>query len=192
MTTSIKICSDASVLVGAAPIQSFDEDTVEAITAEAVYENIYENLLRYRPWTFAREYFEPNLIQKTPETGYKYAYLLPNTTISVIDIGGVKFKLVGKNELHTDLENPRVYAIVKPDENSLPSDFILALKYAIASEISVPIIEDTTKAQFYEAKLAMQIRRAADNDLSQEPSENMDFDSPLYDAHFGGVYPREY
>lgn len=190
MTTKIKICSDASVLIGASPIQSFDEDTVEAIVAESVYEDIYENLLAYRPWTFAREYFEPNLIQKTPETGYKHAYLLPNTVVSVMDIGGARFKLVSKNELHTDIENPRVYAIVKPNENSLPSDFLLALKYAIASEISVPVIEDTTKAQFYEQKLARQIMRAADNDLAQEPSEDMAVDSDLYDAHFGGVYPR--
>lgn len=185
MTTKIKICSDASVLIGAAPIQSFEEDSVEAITCEASYDDIYENLLRYRPWTFAREFFEPALINKKPETGYKYAYLIPNTVVTVMDVGGAKFKLVGKNELHTDIKDPRAYVIVKPVESDLPSDFILALKYAIASEISVPVIEDTTKAQFYEAKLSRQIQRAADNDLAQEPSEQFALESDLYFAHFG-------
>jgi hypothetical protein len=190
MTTDIKICSDASVLIGAAPIQSFDEGTAESITASAIYEDTYENLLRYRPWTFAREYFYPNKINKTPNTGYKYAYLIPNTVVSIMDIAEGKggrqdqFKLVGKNELHTDVVNPRVYALIKPKEGDLPADFVLALKYAIASEMSVPITDNTTKAQFYEQKLAMQIKRAADNDLAQEPAEDIGFNSELYYSHY--------
>lgn len=181
--TDINICSSASLLIGGSPIQSLGEDgTVESIVAGEVYTDIYENLLRYRPWTFAREYINPNRINKTPETGYKYAYLLPNTVISVMDIGGSRFKIVGKNELHTDLENPRLYAITKPQERDLPSDFVLALKYLLASEMAVPVTENTTKAQYYEQKAAMQIIRASDNDLAQETPEDIDWESPLYDA----------
>lgn len=188
--TDISICSSASTLIGGSPIQSLGEDgTMESEVASEIYTDIYENLLRYRPWTFAREYIKPNRINKTPTTGFTYAYLLPNSVITVLDIGGSRFKIVGKNELHTDAENPRLYATVKPREQDLPSDFVLALKYLLSSEMAVPITENTTKAQYYEQKAAIQVMRAADNDLAQESPDELDWDSPLYDAaHDLGTY----
>lgn len=183
LPNKLKLCSNASILIGGAPIQSFDEGSVEAIVADAIYEDVYENLLRHRPWTFCREYIinPPKVNAKSP-MGYKNIYLIPNTVLIVEDIGGADFKLK-LNQIHTNAENITVSAINKPDEAILPADFTLALTYLLAAEMAVPVTENTTKAEFYEKKAAVQVMRAVDNDLAQEPLLPLDNDS-LYYSHF--------
>lgn len=183
LPNKIKICSTASTLIGGAPIQSFDEGSVEAEIAQSLYEDMYENLLRYRPWTFCRDYIKPPLSNKESVFGYKYVYVIPNTVLTVEDIGGADFRLK-LNELHTNEKDPVVSVLLKPDEAILPADFTLALTYAIAAEMAVPVSENTTKAQYYEQKLAAQIMRAADNDIAQEPAQSFD-NSPLFMSHYG-------
>lgn len=181
----IKICSAASILVGGLPIQTFDEGTVESLTADSMYDDCYEDLLRYRPWTFAREYHTPVKVNKVSKAGYKHVYLIPNTVITVMDIGvNAPFKLVGKNELHTDVENPRVRVVVKPQETDLPADFLLALKYKLAKDFAIVIREEVTRSQWCEDQLNKALLAAAANDLEQEPAEDLDYYDPLFDSHY--------
>ncbi len=185
LETDVSIASAASVMLGASPIQSFDEDTVEAQTAKAVYTSVYENLLSYRPWTFCKEYKEPGLITETPETGYKYSYQLGRGVVKVLDIGEpLPYKLIGGRELHTDVKNPRVQIIVKPKEQDLPQDFVYAFKCLLAAAMAPTITDNTTQAQYYDQKGTQLLLQAADNDSAQEPQQSIFTHSELLSARY--------
>lgn len=187
MDTDVSIASAASVLLGANPIQSFDEDTVEAQTAKVIYTSVYENLLSHRPWTFSREYKTPALITKEPSTGYKYAYQLGRGVVKVLDLGSpVPYRLIRQRELHTDVENPRVQVQIKPKEQDLPQDFVLAFKYLLASAMALTITDNSTTAQYYDQKGTQLLMQAADNDLAQEPMEPILGYSDLMTSRFSG------
>lgn len=165
-----KICSDACLLLGASPINSFDDGTVESEVCASVYDDLYDNLLAHRDWTFARDYIKPNLLNKESILGYKYVYHKPANVISILqDYKATEYKIVGYNEIHTNEKDLILFAKVKPDEAVLPADFVLALKYLIAAEVAIPVTEDGSRAQYFEQKAPLQIARAIDNDLTQEP-----------------------
>lgn len=185
LESDVSIASAASVMLGASPIQSFDEDTVEAETAKAVYTSVYENLLSYRPWTFARDYKTPVLITETPETGYKFSYQLGRGVVKVLDLGHpVPYRLIGGRELHTDIKNPRVQVLLKPKEQDLPQDFIYAFKCLLAAAMAPTITDNINQAQYYDKKGTQLLQQAADNDLAQEPMESILGHSDFMDSRF--------
>ena len=94
INTDTSIVSDACVIIGSEPINSFDEETVEAEAARAVYQTAYESLLRYRPWSFATKQIRPARLDlpitrqdRRLDSGYMFAYRIPGTVISILDLG---------------------------------------------------------------------------------------------------------
>ena len=51
--TSLSICSDALVMLGAKPISSFDEGTDEASISDRLYGDIKNQALMLYPWSFS-------------------------------------------------------------------------------------------------------------------------------------------
>jgi hypothetical protein len=51
--TSLTICSDALLMLGAKPISSFDEGTDEASVANRLYSDIRDQSLAMYPWSFS-------------------------------------------------------------------------------------------------------------------------------------------
>ncbi len=179
------IINKAVILNGGSPV-SGDDGSDEWEISNTFYDDVYENLLRHMPWTFAREYLTLNLTDEESPIGYKYIYQIPNTVITVMDINSYNsFKLVGKNKLHTDDKDGVARCIVKVDENKLPADFVKALEYLLAAEIAIPLFEDSNRAKAYEDKAYKQIQRAIDNDLAQEPADSLVDYNTIYAAHFG-------
>lgn len=164
------ICSDACVLIGADPINSFDDMSVESEACKAVYHEVYENLLRHRDWTFTRDYVCLNKLNKCSYLGYKYVYQIPNTVIGVLQgYNAIEYKITNNKELHCNVDNFVAYCKVRPDESQLPLDFVLLMKYAIAADISTPVTENASIQGNFEQKTALQMTRCVNNDLIQEP-----------------------
>lgn len=185
-TKQLEIASAASVLAGGDKIEAWDEDTIEAEAVRAVYADVYENALAHKAWTFAREIIEPQLIQKEPKSGYKYAYKIPAEVVKVLNLRHpVEYTIIKRRELHTNEMNPRVECTVKVQEEELPGDFVLALKHLLASKVSIPIAENATRANALEGLGTKYIMQAADNDLAQEPGSYVE-EWDLFDSHFGG------
>ena len=179
--TKLSICSSASVLIGGSPIQSFEEETVESIVAQSIYDNVYENLLSFRDWSFAKKYLDLTKMNKTPKSGFSSVFLIPNEVLHVIS-ADTSYDLIGSNELHCSSDKVRAYVLVKPREEQLPAHFLLALKYLLASELAVPVTENTTKAQWYESKAQQQIGRCVEIDFSQDVDTNFDVSGGIDDA----------
>lgn len=192
MTTKFSICSDSCVLIGASPINSF-EDGLEGEVCGQIYNDTYESILRLRDWTFTRDFVEPPLLNKKSFLKYQYVYQFPRTTtvglkqeiVSIVQsYTGTEFKIVGSSEIHTNEKDLVLNVKIKVDESLLPSDFLLALKYKLAAELAVPLTENTAIAQVFEQKYQQQISQAINNDLFQEPDTTY-FDDPLFESWYG-------
>lgn len=170
--TAIKIASDACLLLGASPIQSFDEGTVEAQTAKAFYEETLITALSHSNWSFAKRPVQLVQLDKQAAYGYKYVYRVSEEVIKIISLNdhmNQDYRLISGRELHTSIENPFVVAIVKVNESELPAAFTLALKHMLAAMFCSTITDDSSQAERFERKGQMLLKKAAFTDQTQQP-----------------------
>ena len=79
--TSLSICSDALLMLGASPISSFTEGTDEANICNSLYPDIKIKTLASYPWSFSFKKVQLARLITTPTTEYKYEYALPSDMI---------------------------------------------------------------------------------------------------------------
>lgn len=177
------IISKASVLLGDSPVSGDDGSDAWEI-GDIFYDDTYEELLRFREWTFARsnQYFP--LLSMKSNLGYNYVYQVPNTVLVVSDLNTSGDYKIIKGQLHTDVKNPLVSCIIKPEEHTLPSDFVKALSFILAAEMAIPLIDDTTRADYYHKLSSIQVNKAIANDLAQEPQESFAYQSEIFTSRY--------
>ena len=152
--TSIDICSHALVKLGALPISSFNENTIESQVSRQLYQTVLESILASYPWRFALKQVELGRLNKTPKADYKYAYQLPNDTIRVLSAGrinlgrGLQYR-IHHQELQTDSDQVVLTYISRPDESDFPPFFVDALISKLAMEFCLPLTESTTRTEYF-------------------------------------------
>lgn len=190
MQDKIALASAACVLLGADQIQSFDEETTEALAARVLYENVYGSLLKHRNWSFAKKVIQLSELQKEAEYGYKYVYRINVDAIKVIAVDNqVKdYKLVSLREIHTADKCKTANVLFKPDEALLPEDFKLALTYMLAAAFAPIVTDDSSQAQRYSSQGALFLKQAAANDAVQSGNLQYRTSSTLLNSHSGSAY----
>lgn len=156
--TDIRICSDALLLLGAAPISSFTEGTDESNICDRLYPDIKIKTLASYPWSFSFKKVQLARLITTPTNEYKYEYQMPSDMIGVpravydtADIGGPRrreYRLMGSKIL-TDYEKVYIDYQYNVPEYALPHYFVQLLKYQIAWHIALPITDQTEKSQYW-------------------------------------------
>ena len=82
--TSLSICSDALLMLGARPISSFNEGTDESNICDRLYPNIKDATLLAYPWSFSFKKIQLARTINTPVNEWKYEYVLPSDRIGPI------------------------------------------------------------------------------------------------------------
>ena len=147
----VALCSRALMKIGAQPIQSFYDDTMEAEFSVALFAPIRDALLSAYPWRFAVSQITLARLNDAPLADYQYAYQLPNDCLRVLSVGdqgssrGVVYRRVG-NTLHTDAEALILDYIFRPDDETAPPYFEQALMARLAAEFCLPLTENTSRA----------------------------------------------
>src|SRR5262245_61530683 len=83
MHTKFSICSAAAALIGAPPINTFDEGTDVAQKAKETYDVCVESLLTKHPWNFAKEYAVIERDVEEPEAKWDARYNWPNDCLEI-------------------------------------------------------------------------------------------------------------
>ena len=181
---NISIASAACVLLGASPLQSFDEETSEGEAARTFYDSVYGSLIKHRNWSFAKTKVKLQQLQKDADYGYKFVYRLPVGVVSIIALQDTRsdYKLVTREEIHTDIKNAFASVLLLPDESLLPEDFKLAFKYLLASAFAPIVTDDSAQAERYAKQGALFMKQASGNDAVQGPLKYIT-GSPLLDAY---------
>lgn len=168
--SDIGLCSAALLGLGANQISAFTEGTVEAEVSARLYPIARDALLSEFYWSFARRSADLNKLTVEPESGYAWAYQLPNDCLRVERLGDWRvggayaYELSGR-ELHTDADPVTVTYTARLNSASWPPYFDTALIARLRAMLCMPITENAQVAALEEQKAvaAVQTARLADS-----------------------------
>ena len=158
--TSLSICSDALLMLGAKPISSFDEGTDEASVANRLYSDIKDQALLMYPWSFSFKKTSIARLITTPINEYRYEYQLPGDRLTspraIYDTNATnvpprkEYRIIG-DKLLTDYEQVYIDYQYSVPEFEMPSYFVQLLKYMMTWHLALPITDQTDKSQYWQS-----------------------------------------
>lgn len=150
--SDIALASRALIRIGAAPIASFDDGTAESEIAGALFAPVRDALLSAYGWSFAMGQAQLNPLDMPPVADYRRAFALPNDFLRALSAGtggrgrGLSYR-IARGALHTDADDVMFTYIFRPAEEEFPPYFDAALIARLAAEFTIPITENTSRAE---------------------------------------------
>lgn len=114
MSTDVKICSNAALLLGAGTINDFDDGTEASTIAANLYPDVRDAFLRAHPWNAAtkRVILAPDA--DAPAFDYAYQFSIPDDWLKTLQVG----------ELGRELDHRHEGRKLLCDENAVPLRYI--------------------------------------------------------------------
>tara|TARA_S200002703_G_scaffold150268_1_gene148508 strand:- start:1245 stop:1859 length:615 start_codon:yes stop_codon:yes gene_type:complete len=157
--TSLSICSDALIMLGASPLSSFTEGTDAAQACDRLYPDLRDSILSRYPWSWSYKKTQLARLSVPPINEFEYAYQLPGDMLSGVQ---AVFETTATNQsaindgweiygdqLYTNLETVYIDYQSTVDETKMPNYFIQLLRSAVAAELAIVITDQTTKADYF-------------------------------------------
>lgn len=170
-TSAISISSNALILLGHAPIASFNEPGSGAQAAANLYDISYENLLTIHRWRFATRKVKLARLVEEPINEYKYQFQLPQDNLYVIKLDRDQDYEIYQDRLYSQYTEVSIDYIYRVDESMLPPYFIKAFEFFFAMQLAIPVTGNSTRAKEYESMYEMQLKRAKYADSTQRPTD---------------------
>jgi len=159
--SSLSICSDALILLGAAPISSFTEGTDSAQACDRLYPDLRDNILSSYEWTWSIKKVQLARLATAPTNEWKYAYQLPGDMLSgviaVFETSGTSqqplrygWEIYG-DQLFTNLETVYIDYQATVTESKMPNYFVRLLRTAMAAELGLVVTDQVAKADYFRA-----------------------------------------
>lgn len=171
----VGLCSRALIRIGAAPITSFDDGSAESEIAGALFAPTRDAFLSSYPWTFASGQVSLTKLSTPPEADYQNAFQLPNDYLRAVSAGsggrgrGINYR-ISRGVLHTDSEEIILSYVFRPEEEEFPPYFDAALISRLAAEFTIPVTENTSRAET--------LYRLAENEFARARQIDAQQDSP--------------
>lgn len=168
MTTSVSICSNALLMLGAQPINDMGEDLDRARIAANLYPSVRDDMLRSHPWNCAvkRVVLSPDTV--SPAFGYAYQFRLPSDwlrTLSVGDYGAeIDFRSEGRMLLADDDPLKLRYIFRNENESTWDAMLVQCMTLAMAARMAYAITQSASleSTRLQELQMALKRARAAD------------------------------
>jgi len=182
----VALASRALVRIGAAPITAFDDNTAEAEIAASLFAPTRDALLSAYPWSFATGQVALSELGAVPVADYDHAFGLPNDYLRALSAGaggkgrGLNYR-IARGALHTNSESVILTYVFRPDESEFPPYFDQALISRLAAEFTIPVTENTSRAEALFRLAEQEFERARQID-SQQDSPNRIEDFTLVDV----------
>lgn len=171
--SEVSICSNALLMLGAQPINDFNESNDRARLAANLYAGARDSLLREHPWNCAvkRILLAPDV--ETPVFGYPYSFTLPADYIRALTVneGYRKDYLIEGRQILTHANSVKLkYVFQNTDVNTYDSSLINLLEMLMAAKMAYAITQSTSMSQFRLEEYQMALRVAkAQNGLEYPP-----------------------
>ncbi len=178
--TSLQICQQALVVIGAQPLTSFDDGTTESIACSNLYENtIRDELSQYR-WRFATNQVQLSRLVDVPSAKWESAYQLPPeclavATVFVNDIP-IDFDRYEDNIFCNAAEADVVIleGTFYVNEQYWPPYFVQMIVYRMASQLAHSIAAQTDTSQMLDQMAIRHSRVARNRDAQGRTAPKID------------------
>jgi hypothetical protein len=177
--TDVALCSRALIRIGAAPITSFDDGTAEAEIAGALFGPVRDALLSAYAWSFASGQVALEELETPPIADYSNAFELPEDFLRALSAGngsrgrGLNYR-IAKGALHTNADEVILTYIFRPEEESFPPYFDQALITRLAAEFTIPVTENTGRAETLYKIADVEYQRARQIDAQQDTPNKLE------------------
>lgn len=181
--SSIDLCSRALNKIGAESIVSFEEGTPEAEICGSLYPTLKQKLLSVFEWSFALAVKKLNRVVDSDEyrESFGCAFALPLDCLRAVSImPNVPYKIVG-NYLYAEVEDVKLKYIANVAEEYFSPMFVSAFIYLLAAELSISLLNDTSKYSLFYRLFVSEFREAKSIDSQQETAKGI-VHFPLVDA----------
>lgn len=154
----IKICSNALQVLGADPINSFDDETRESQICASIYPLIKRNTLQKHYWRFSIRQEQLSQLVATPLYDFRYAYQLPNDFLRFVGKQNPSINhQIFENKIYTDVNPLFISMQYEASAQYFPSYFEYLLQLELMKELALGLMEDESKEQRLAAKAREQL-----------------------------------
>lgn len=178
--SSLQICQQALVLIGAQPLTSFDDGTTESIACSNLYENTARDELGQYRWRFASNQVQLSRLVDVPSAKWEAAYQLPPECLSI--------STVYVNDIPIDFDryednvfcNAEVEDVVilegtfRVDEQFWPPYFVQMMVYRIASQLAHSIAAQVDTSDLLDQRAMRHARMARNRDAQGRTAPKID------------------
>lgn len=165
MSSPVDLSNQALLMLGASPIVSFSDGTVEANALSVIYTPAKHQVLRSYPWRCATKTVKLAQLADAPvDPRWQFAFAVPEKSLRIIDIIVAQNQFARKPEwtvegktVLTDIDNVVANYIEDLDEPLMDVHVQMALVAKLAADLSYTLTASNTRVgdlhTLYEQKL---------------------------------------
>ena len=191
MATSVSICSNALLRLGAQTIASLSESNDRARLAANLYETVRDSTLRSHPWNCAvkRVILAPD--STVPAFDFTAQFTLPSDWLKTLQVGQDGFEVEYRTESGKIMASGTSLALRYIWRNTVESTWdamlVEAMELAMAAAMAYGITKSASMVEVAQTALKahMKLCRAADG--QDDPPDTLG-DFPLMQSRFGGAF----
>lgn len=174
MTSKTSICNAALSLIGADPINSFDDSSKNARRCAMIYDQARKALLRMHPWNCAvkREVLSP--IYKKPAFGEANTFPLPPDFVRMIECNVRGYSIENRHLLCNALSVHIRFVFDNNNEQTWDDLLVEAMSLYMASKLAKPITGSSTEAGERWQELQLLLKQARAINGQEYPSQQLD------------------
>lgn len=181
-TDALAITNQALLLLGEAPIDSFDGGATPQVAAAASYQPVVDALLASHPWWWNRRIVPLARLSAppSPSTGFDSAYQLPGlvfrAVVPFVDSRPVEQWGLAGDQLYIDATATSAVELefhTRVDEQRFSPEFRQAVVSALARELCLPITDNEARWKAMVALSDQQLRKARHTNATEKPATRL-------------------
>lgn len=187
--TGVSVCSNALLMLGAQPINDFNENNDRAMLAANLYPGVRDALLREHSWNCAikRVLLAPDTVN--PVFGYKHSFTLPADYLRVLSVGEkgetIDYLIEGRSLLANVSSIKLRYVFQNTDISTYDAMLVNLLELAMANNLAYAITQSSSLAQYRLQEYQMALRTAKSLNGLEYPADVL-VHSPLLESRLNG------
>ncbi len=177
MATSVSICSNALLMLGAQSINDLNEDNDRARLANNLYPQLRDELLREHIWNccIKRTVLAPDA--ESPQYDYAYQFTLPSDWVRTIAVGDYGYEEDYRTEGRKMLANTNVlklrYVFANTNEGTWDAALVGVMTKAMVARMAYAITQSASLEQLKAQEFEMALRKARAVDGQDDPPETL-------------------
>jgi hypothetical protein len=188
MPTTVELCNAALLKLGAEPIATLDDASVEADFARRLYPFVRDGLMVAHPWSFTLATARLEADAEPPLAEFSHSFTLPGDHLRTLSAGvgqsarGLTYRIQG-SKLLAGAQSIVLGYQRRVGEAMFPAFFVQALVARLAAELCIPLTEGTSRAAELVDLAELDLRRARLVDSQQSTPRAIE-DFTLIEARY--------